>query len=299
MKFNSNDLGLNRLAKDILTLIQDDIDKVGVFHRVFYRVKTVSSTSKKISQKKYDGVTTYLRDIIGIRIVFYFADDLGFMYRFFRKKYDKLFVEESIDKKSTTVFEPQRVNVIFRIPPENQTEFRDVITEAKIDSTFELQLRTVFSEGWHEIDHDLRYKFKEHWSEYEDLSRMFNGIFASLETTDWSIIALFNQLSYEHYKSQSIDAMIRTKYRLRFKSDSMLNSQLVDFFLENKLIIKELYKMDRAEFLFNMACEDMRFPLTLDNVVYYINHKYLKNEHITALTPKEILNQFPIPPDLK
>jgi putative GTP pyrophosphokinase len=292
MKFNSNDLGLNRLAKDILTLIQDDIDKVGVFHRVFYRVKTVSSTNKKISQKKYDGVTTYLRDIIGIRIVFYFADDLDFMYRFFRKKYDKLFVEESIDKKSTTVFEPQRVNVIFRIPPENQTEFRDLITEDKIDSTFELQLRTVFSEGWHEIDHDLRYKFKEHWSEHDDLSRMFNGIFASLETTDWSIIALFNQLSYEHYKSQSIDAMIRTKYRLRFKSDSMLNSQLAEFFLENKSIIKELYKMDRAEFLFNMACENTRFPLTLDNVVYYINYKYLKNDQITTLTPKEILNQF-------
>ncbi len=292
MKFNSNDLGLNRLAKDILSLIQDDIDKVGVFHRVFYRVKTASSTTKKISQKKYDGVNTHLRDIIGIRVVFYFADDLDFMYRFFRKKYDKLFVEESIDKKSTTVFEPQRVNVIFRIPSENQTEFSDIIKDDKIDSTFELQLRTVFSEGWHEIDHDLRYKFKEHWLEHDDLSRMFNGIFASLETTDWSIISLFNQLSYKHYKSQSIDAMIRTKYRLRFKSDSMLNSQLAEFFLENKSIIKELYKMDRAEFLFNMACEDTRFPLTLDNVVYYINYKYLKNDQITTLTPKELLNQF-------
>lgn len=292
MKFNSNDLGLNRLAKDILSLIQDDIDKVGVFHRVFYRVKTASSTTKKISQKKYDGVNTHLRDIIGIRVVFYFADDLDFMYRFFRKKYDKLFVEESIDKKSTTVFEPQRVNVIFRIPSENQTEFSDIIKDDKIDSTFELQLRTVFSEGWHEIDHDLRYKFKEHWLEHDDLSRMFNGIFALLETTDWSIISLFNQLSYKHYKAQSIDAMIRTKYRLRFKSDSMLNSQLTAFFLENKSIIKELYKMDRAEFLFNMACEDTRFPLTLDNVVYYINYKYLKNEYLTTLTPKEILNQF-------
>jgi putative GTP pyrophosphokinase len=292
MKFNSNDLGLNRLAKDILSLIQDDIDKVGVFHRVFYRVKTASSTTKKISQKKYDGVNTHLRDIIGIRVVFYFADDLDFMYRFFRKKYDKLFVEESIDKKSTTVFETQRVNVIFRIPSENQTEFSDIIKDDKIDSTFELQLRTVFSEGWHEIDHDLRYKFKEHWLEHDDLSRMFNGIFALLETTDWSIISLFNQLSYKHYKAQSIDAMIRTKYRLRFKSDSMLNSQLTAFFLENKSIIKELYKMDRAEFLFNMACEDTRFPLTLDNVVYYINYKYLKNEYLTTLTPKEILNQF-------
>jgi ppGpp synthetase/RelA/SpoT-type nucleotidyltranferase len=273
-------------------LIQDDIDKVGVFHRVFYRVKTASSTTKKISQKKYDGINTHLRDIIGIRVVFYFADDLDFMYRFFRKKYDKLFVEESIDKKSTTVFEPQRVNVIFRIPSENQTEFRDLITEDKIDSTFELQLRTVFSEGWHEIDHDLRYKFKEHWLEHDDLSRMFNGIFASLETTDWSIISLFNQLSYKHYKAQSIDAMIRTKYRLRLKGDSSLSSKLVDFFIENRLIIKELYKMDRAEFLYNMACEDIRFPLTIDNVIYYINYKYIKNEELTALTPKELLNQF-------
>ena len=90
MNYNNNDLGLNRLAKDILTLIQDDIDKVGVFHRIFYRVKTVSSTDKKISQKEYDGVNTYLRDIIGIRIVFYFADDLDFMYRFFKKKHNKL-----------------------------------------------------------------------------------------------------------------------------------------------------------------------------------------------------------------
>ncbi|MBK7959276.1 MAG: hypothetical protein IPK03_14995 [Bacteroidetes bacterium] len=33
-----------------------------------------------------------------------------------------------------------------------------MVNNSLVDSTFEVQLRTILSEGWHEIDHDLRYK---------------------------------------------------------------------------------------------------------------------------------------------
>lgn len=47
---------------------------------------------------------------------------------------------------------------------------------ALTDATYEIQFRTTLSEGWHEIDHALRYKCKTDWDKHEDEERAFNGI---------------------------------------------------------------------------------------------------------------------------
>lgn len=36
-----------------------------------------------------------------------------------------------------------------------------------IDDTFEIQIKTMFFEGWHEIEHDMRYKGEELWKNYK------------------------------------------------------------------------------------------------------------------------------------
>ncbi len=288
----NQDMGLARIAKGISDIIQEEIERVGVFYRIFSRVKTTSSIEKKLNLKNYDGVNTFLTDIIGIRVVFYFADDLEIINKFLKEKYSYLQPEETRDKKKVAVFEPERVNIVFNIPNEFNSEFSEVVSNVKVKNTFELQLRTIFSEGWHEIEHDLRYKNKQHWDGYEDLSRIMNGILAALETNDWSIISLFNQLAYNHYKSQNIDAMIRTKFRLRFSGDKAISQKLSDILSGNKDCTKELFKLDREVFLFTLACTNIKFPLTIDNFIFYLNYQYFKNKDITSVTPEILLNDF-------
>ncbi|WP_202796549.1 hypothetical protein, partial [Thermophagus xiamenensis] len=63
-----------------------------------------------------------------------------------------------------------------------------------IDNTFEVQLRTILSEGWHEVDHSLRYKCKDDWKDYPDQERLLNGIYAALETNDSTLKSLFREI---------------------------------------------------------------------------------------------------------
>ena len=289
--FRTAEISLDRMARNITSIIEDELTRVGIFNRIFYRCKKSSSIEEKMEKKLYDGKEKFLRDVIGVRITFYFADDLDVVYKYIKNKYSKYFVEESIDSKETTVFKPLRLNIVFRLPEPYLKEFKETIHDQRIDSTYELQLRTVLSEGWHEVDHDLRYKNSENWVNQNDLSRMFNGILASLETNDWSIISLFDTLSYRHYKNKNIEAMIRAKFRLRFQGNKVKTEELFNLITKNNLD-KELFKFDRELFLYDLANRGLRFPLTIENVLFYLNHFYFKNNSISNITPKELLLHY-------
>ncbi len=65
-----------------------------------------------------------------------------------------------------------------------------------IDDTFEIQIKTMFFEGWHEIEHDMRYKGEELWKNYKGFSRYFNSILATLELCDKSMVTLFGSWTF-------------------------------------------------------------------------------------------------------
>jgi len=202
-----------------------------------------------------------------------------------------LFVEETIDENLTTEFKPTRTNLIFKLPEEFLPEFNNVIGNKCIDPTFELQLRTIFSEGWHEVEHDLRYKCKDDWNDYPELSRTFNGILASLETHEWSIIQLFDRLAYSHYKSNNVSAMIRTKLRIRLQ-DFIITENLLQFIETDNSLLKDFFKIDRFTVVSLLLSNKPIFPLTIDNVIYFINYVFLKNKEIIDITPEILIEDF-------
>ena len=105
---------------------------------------------------------------------------------------------------------------------------RELWENYRIDKTFEVQVRTTFSEGWHEVDHDVRYKHKEEWEEHYEFSRELNGIYATLEICDRSMVNLLERLAYKNYKNMQIEAMLRNKFRLRFENP-VLSVPLMEF----------------------------------------------------------------------
>ena len=163
--------------------------------------------------------------------------------------------------------------------------------DTRIDAVFELQLRTVFSEGWHEVEHDFRYKCSNDWLLYPDLSRTFNGILASLETHEWSTIQMFERLSYSHYKSGDISAMLRTKLRIRF-TDFKLSKELQNIIESEEGVLKELFKLDRNNVVMFLLVNRIGIPSNLENIVYLINYFFIKNDAISAITPDELTSDF-------
>lgn len=293
--YNTTDI--ERIARDISCKIEEEISNAGIFYRIYFRCKERKSLIRKLTlldnngNPKYSPEEKLLRDIIGIRINLYFAEDLEILTAFIKEQYSKFFVEETIDQNATTEFKPTRINLIYKIPEEYLMEFKEVVRDNRIDATYELQLRTVFSEGWHEVEHDLRYKCKDDWSDYPELSRTFNGILASLETHEWSIIQLFERLSYSHYKSGNISAMIRTKLRIRFE-DLSINDNLKNILISEESFKKDFFKLDRNSIIRFLLRNKIRFPPSLENMLFLINYFFIKNNEVVKITPEILLNQF-------
>lgn len=281
---------INRVAKLISSDLEEVLQRSGIFYRIFYRCKSKTSIEKKKILKKYDGISTFLRDVIGIRITPYFFDDQKILQQYLPSIYT--LVDQQIDINDETEFKPTRVNFVFKIPEKYLNEFDAIIQDEKIDRTFELQLRTVLSEGWHEIDHDLRYKCKENWEGHNDLSRTFNGMLALLETTDWSVLSLFDQITYRHYKTKNWNAMLLNKFRLRFDSSDQLSPLIIKIFQENNEIPKIISKLDRELFIRDFLSRNIRMPLTVNNIVYYTAYFTLKDTQIIAIIPELLRSEF-------
>ena len=117
----------------------------------------------------------------------------------------------------------------------------------------------------------MRYKCKESWKDYEEYSRIFNGIFATLCTCDWAIVHLFDKMAYENYKNKQWDYMIKNKFRLKVR-DSSLSESIKRKIDENHELAKAIYRYDRKELIDFFCKSKINIPITNDNIVKIINY---------------------------
>jgi len=284
------------IEKEICNRITDELDKVGLLYRIFSRSKDSKSISEKITRKEKEGKPykvgkKLIQDIIGVRIVTYFKDDVEFVKDILNEKLK--FIDEEIDTPDPTVFKPKRTNVICSFTTNQKQTLEEIQKTSStenlslVDSTFELQLRTILSEGWHEIDHSLRYKCKSDWNGQAENERLLNGIYASLEINDITLKNLFNDLSYTHFKNKNWEGLLRNKFRLKFKVEE-LKPELIEILNANPKIGKDIFKMERNKVLMGIYKLDLSLPISLNNLLYLINAIYIKDNELTNITPSVI-----------
>lgn len=286
----SSKFPLERLCRELISPIEDDLTRIGLFYRIFTRVKSKTSIEQKVLKKGigyYSEGSKSITDVIGVRIVFYFNDDIEIARKILSSRLT--LVEEVIDDFNVEKFAPFRVNLVFDIPGELKREFNETVRLGYVRSTCEIQLRTIFSEGWHEVEHDLRYKNPTDWQSSSDLSRSFNGILATLETSEFSMLSLLDQLSYRHYLARDLVAMIKAKFRLRF-----LSSEIDERFLNSleDSDLKEIVRLNRSEVLMYFFKTNIMVPLTLNNFVFILNHKFIRNSKLSEITPPDIVDNI-------
>lgn len=160
-----------------------------------------------------------------------------------------------------------------------------------IDSTFEIQIRTTLSEGWHEIEHNMRYKCKSEWTSLEEESRTLNCIHATLENSDRTLFKLFEEIAYQHYKSKNWTGMLRNKFRLHFTTDP-LSPSIAELFDNDKHLAKQFYKAERNQVINEIIKRNLRMEISFDNIIYLCNYLYTRNEDIFRLTPDNLLERF-------
>lgn len=283
----------NKVLRDIVTDLESVLNKCGIMYHVFYRTKSTMSIKNKLEKKaeEYLRQNKKMQDLLALRITLYFTDDVEIVHNYLRSQSD--FDSESVDEAEVDRFCPKRLNLVMRVPDKLQQDMnaarKESGYEAFIDNTYEVQIRTILSEGWHEVEHDLRYKCKEDWDEFKEESRLLNGIYATLENSEWSMLTLFDRLSHSQYKNKAWNSMLRNKMRVRF-TDNGLSEELCNYLSDNNDTAKSLYRANRTKILKLVMEKNFSYPLTYDTVLHLINHIDVKDKKLATFEDK-ILKQ--------
>jgi ppGpp synthetase/RelA/SpoT-type nucleotidyltranferase len=283
---------IGHTEQNIISKIADTISEklglVGIFNRLFYRIKPINSITKKLESKQeyYEVNNKKMQDAFGLRVTVYFVDDLAFAVSLVKQIFQELPDSHSIDALKQDQFGPQRMNLVFKIPTELKASSY-LFEQPYIDDTFEVQFRTIYSEGWHEVEHDFRYKCKADWRTETELHRTLNGILATLETCDWATLKIFDELSHTKYKQLEWSSFFRNALRIRFEDDQ-LGQNIQSVLSQNTFIAKSILKKDRIELLNSLLKVSTRLPLKMDNVMFTINRGVLNFDQIRQLEPSLI-----------
>ena len=272
------------------------LNQCGLMFRLFSRVKTISSLHHKMQIKgdSYRAGKSLIQDMIGLRIVLYFQDDVDALAFFYSCGE---VVKSSIDEFDSSTFRPQRLNLTCNLPAELVEDFRKSLPEELapyIDNTYEIQIRTIFSEGWHEVEHDLRYKCKEDWEGCESYSRVLNGVIATLETAEWSMKSLFDQMARVNYQNKNYRAMLRNKMHLRIKGEGF-SENINDYLLRNPHVAEGVLNTDRFVIILTLLNHQKSIDLTYDNLLFLINRIEMNNQELRNMeseSTKKMLDNF-------
>ena len=280
---------LQDIADNLRQDLASRIERSGIMYRLFGRAKTMASIQHKISIKgdSYKSGKGKINDIIGLRIVVYFPDDVDVLAMYFD---DSSVVKRHIDTPDTDTFRPQCLNITKPLPENFIEDFRAALptdVAPYIDNTYEIQIRTVFSEGWHEVEHDLRYKCKEDWEGYDQHGRTLNGILATLETSEWALRSLFHQMAHTNMANGNYRAMLRNKMRIRLKSTDF-SPAIYDYLKSHPSTVEAFINSDRLVVLFSLMMHEEAIPLTYDNILFLVNRIDICDEGLSDLESPEV-----------
>lgn len=285
---------INNVKMSLLNTLVTKLNNAGIYFNSTSRIKSESSLLHKLETGKYSMQEggRKIQDIIGIRINLFYLEDMDICEKILEETF--LLDNWSKTKNEENKFEAQKCNGVFRIPSKYLRNIPASVWNKPFDQTFEVQLRTVLFEGWHEIEHEMRYKYKlgsdsketDLWTGHEDLSRVMNSIIANLELCDWSIMQIFNSIHDSQYKEKNWENAIRSKYRLRITQDP-LKPELREYLDNNPDIVAQFHTVSKRELIEILLNKKYHKELTPDRVIYLINKEIVHNEYISRLLDKE------------
>lgn len=151
------------------------------------RIKSFNSYYKKILRQKAaeagsSNSLVTLTDMIGIRVVCPFVEDLSIVERQIKEKFDVREVERKGAEQSFREFGYESVHILISIP-EDCYPTENISMKLPEGMVCEIQVRTILQDAWAEVEHELIYK-----SEFnpfdKPLRRKLASINASLTLAD-------------------------------------------------------------------------------------------------------------------
>ncbi len=263
-------------------LLEERLKQSGLYYRLFSRIKTAESLERKYQIKDYNQEKK-IQDLIGLRVDVYFEDDLRICKRMLEQMFQ--LVEWAESEQKEVEFKPVKINGVFALPEYLRKQISEETWDMCIDATMEIQIKTVFFEGWHEIEHDMKYKGADLWGDRRRFSRYFNSILATLELCDKSLVTLFENLGHDLYKEGNWLGMMKAHYRLKMDERPIypeLEELLNNDRSENNLG-KRLFKTERRVLVEELLKQPRPVPINVNTITALINQAVIHDPRLDAI----------------
>lgn len=195
---------LRKIGKEFINDYLYDIEKAGI-HSYRYRTKSVGHLIEKIIRKKKENPERfagldennfykYMTDLIGIRVFYLYREDWTHFHYYITKEFENNpdnYVSNrdmDFDEDESHYYIAERPKVYKRpgdtkIYDENELDvksdgiYRSLHYIIKYRGYYiEIQGRTLFEEGWSEIDHDIVYPYYRDDPFLTDFSKLLNRL---------------------------------------------------------------------------------------------------------------------------
>lgn len=202
--YRKNEQLLRDCVKSFIDEYLYDTEKAGI-HSYRYRIKETDHLLEKVIRKRkenhkkfekldYTNYHKFMTDLIGVRVFFLYREDWIYFHRYIVSQFEnnpELYIKnrlEDFDENPEHYYLAERPRAYKRagdskIYDENELEivsdgiYRSLHYIVKYKGYYiEIQGRTLFEEGWGEIDHDIVYKETEDDEMLKDYSKMLNRL---------------------------------------------------------------------------------------------------------------------------
>lgn len=204
MEYHKVEDHLRDLGKDFIDEYLYDIDRAGI-HSYRYRIKKPGHLLEKIVRKRreapekfadldHTNYHKFVTDLVGIRVFFLYREDWIHFHRYITSTFEnnpQLYVEDRLmdfDEDPTHYYVAERPKVYKRAGDTRIYDVKEIDIKTggiyrslhyiiKFKGYYvEIQGRTLFEEGWSEVDHDIVYPYYKDDEMLGDFSKLLNRL---------------------------------------------------------------------------------------------------------------------------
>jgi putative GTP pyrophosphokinase len=170
------------VARDLASRLEDMVHSLPSRPNIKVRVKGFSSFFKKylrlLKKNASSRESPVITDIIGIRIVCPFLEDLVLVEELLRKNFEILEIEKKGTDHTFREFGYESIHLLIKIPAESIQKLGFPGCDVA-----EIQIRTILQDAWAEVEHELVYKAE--FNPFDDpMKRKLAAVNASLSLAD-------------------------------------------------------------------------------------------------------------------
>lgn len=239
-------------------------------HSITSRVKDRDSLSKKISKKSKYSHISEITDIIGLRVISLYSDEVDRIAELIENEFE-IDADNSIDKRAA--LDPDRFGYLSLHYVVSLNQQRKELKEYSRFSEFqfEIQIRSILQHTWAEIEHDIGYKSKIEVP--KSARRQFSRLAGLLELADIEFENIRNRLS--NYESE-VEKEIHNSPEL-IEIDKVSITELVNNNEYIKSLDQQLIKLANIshvkEATYETTSYDVRFAefFNIENIAEFLS----------------------------